>query len=773
MTDDKIHPEFDWVAFSLLCAMVLISAWALVATEWTDSLYLIPLAGLVGVFAGTALARSRFTSWVALIFASIYGFFITGWQLGSTLDPALSWASRAQQILGRLGLFVAKSLAGEPNEDSFVFVALMVVFFWVIGAWGGWMVFRREAVWPTILLTGISIAIFTYYYYGIARLGLYTAALSLVALILAARLDITSRLNWWTGQKARVPADAVFRVSISALIATIVIVGLAWGGPAFAKSEMLYDAWQSFSEPFEGAKGWFENAFSTIEGATRVIPTEYGETLALGSGSELLDLTIMSVEPAKLPFRGGRFYWRSRIYDRYEQNQWTGPELEPELLDPREGQWSLGSYLGRENIEVTVSPQGAAIKLLYVPSQPLWVDRTSEMTILRNNDGTLDVLSIEADRLVREGESYRTVASVASPSAEQMRNAGADYPDWVLDRNLQLPETITARTRELAEQITAGLETPYDKTEAITRWLRQNMEYSRTIDQPPLDQDPIDWFLFDYKVGYCNFYASAEVILLRSLGIPARMAAGYARGEYVDFFYEVNTTDSHSWPEVFFPGLGWVEFEPTISEPTIARPESFTLAESARFGGPDQDPETEEGIDPEEWLDELLGPTETVADYTRIRRRQTILRNLGIGVFSTIALAWLWFRINPASWTRMKIRLGRIAKFLRIEVPESLEMTEWEWRTATGQVYAKWSGWLRRLGLSKGPWETPNERAKAFALAVPQSADAARILVDAYVRERFAEQGPRDVEVRRAWRQLRVQLWLAWLRKLTTRRRET
>jgi transglutaminase-like putative cysteine protease len=766
MTDQKQNTEFDWIAFSLLCAMVLISAWALTATEWTDSLYLIPLTGLVGVFAGTALGRSRFPSWVALIFASIYGFFVAGWQLGNTLDPALSWISRAQQLFGRLGIFFSKLLSGEPNEDSFIFVLLMATLFWVMGAWGGWTVFRREAVWPAIVPSGISIATFTYYYYGIAKLGLYTAVFSLIALILAARLDITSRLNWWTGQKARVPADAVYRVSLTALITTIVIVGLAWGGPAFAKSEMLYDAWQTFTDPFEGAKDWFENAFSTIEGSTRVIPTEYGETLTLASGTDLLDLIIMTVEPANLPTRGGRFYWRSRVYDHYNEFQWTGPEVELEPLDPGDGQWSLGSYRGRENIEVKFSPQGAAIQLLYVPSQPLWVDRTSEMAVFRNNDGSLDVLHIKADRLIHEGEVYRAVASIASPSAEQMRLAGEDYPDWVLERNLQLPETITQRTRDLAEQVTEGLKTPYDKTVAITRWLRQNIEYSRVTDPPPLTQDPIDWFLFDYKVGFCNFYASAEVILLRSLGIPARLAAGYARGEYVDFFYEVNTIDSHSWPEVFFPDIGWVEFEPTISQPSIARPESFDVAEADRFGGPDQEPDPSDEIDPEAWLDELLGPTETVADFTRARTRQTVLRNVAIGLLSITALAWIWFRINPSSWARMKFRFGRIARRFKIDLPTALEGTEWEWDSKTGRVYANWSAWLKRLGLSKGPWETPNERALAFAKAVPQSADAAWVLVDAYIRERFAEQGPREVEVKRAWRQLRGQLWLTWIRQV-------
>jgi hypothetical protein len=80
------------------------------------------------------------------------------------------------------------------------------------------------------------------------------------------------------------------------------------------------------------------------------------------------------------------------------------------------------------------------------------------------------------------------------------------------------------------------------------------------------------WVLKDHKQGFCNYYASAEVLLLRSIGIPARLAVGFARGELADGVYTVFRRDAHAWPEVYFPGIGWVEFEPTASEPPLVRP---------------------------------------------------------------------------------------------------------------------------------------------------------------------------------------------------------
>jgi Transglutaminase-like superfamily len=133
----------------------------------------------------------------------------------------------------------------------------------------------------------------------------------------------------------------------------------------------------------------------------------------------------------------------------------------------------------------------------------------------------------------------------------------------------------------LAEQITNGQSRPYDQAETITNYLRKTIQYSTTIPSPPLGEDPAVWVLFDYKKGFCNYYASAEVLMLRSIGIPARMAVGFAEGESPNdlsdnkkLSYTVLERDAHAWPEVYFPGIGWVEFEPTVNQNPIVRPQT-------------------------------------------------------------------------------------------------------------------------------------------------------------------------------------------------------
>src|SRR5207253_9783080 len=120
--------------------------------------------------------------------------------------------------------------------------------------------------------------------------------------------------------------------------------------------------------------------------------------------------------------------------------------------------------------------------------------------------------------------------------------------------------------------------------------LRDHIAYDQNIDAPTSNVELIDYLLFTSRRGYCNYYASAEVILLRTLGIPARMAGGFNQGKLdpATGVYQVLEENAHAWPEVFFPTYGWVEFEPTASEAPLVRPEA--AATTATDPGTDEEP---------------------------------------------------------------------------------------------------------------------------------------------------------------------------------------
>src|SRR5262249_42018717 len=149
---------------------------------------------------------------------------------------------------------------------------------------------------------------------------------------------------------------------------------------------------------------------------------------------------------------------------------------------------------------------------------------------------------------------------------QSLRNAGTTYPDWVSKHYLQLPDTITARTRARAREIVqqAGASNPYDQAKAVQDALRR-LIYDESRPAPPPDRDWVDYFLFSGQRGSCDDFATSMVVMLRSLNVPARLAQGYAGGtlDSQANAYIVRESIGHSWPEVYFPGYGWQRFEPT------------------------------------------------------------------------------------------------------------------------------------------------------------------------------------------------------------------
>jgi protein-glutamine gamma-glutamyltransferase len=164
---------------------------------------------------------------------------------------------------------------------------------------------------------------------------------------------------------------------------------------------------------------------------------------------------------------------------------------------------------------------------------------------------------------------YTGMSTLPVLEVGKLRTAGDAYPEDIQQAYLQLPPQLDARIPELAKQLTAKADNAYDKARAIEFYLRSNrFRYTLTIVGKPGD-DPLARFLFDTRAGHCEYFASSLAIMLRTLGIPTRDVNGFLPGEYNDLGgdYVVRASDAHSWVEVYFPGNGWIVFDPTPDAP--------------------------------------------------------------------------------------------------------------------------------------------------------------------------------------------------------------
>ncbi len=169
--------------------------------------------------------------------------------------------------------------------------------------------------------------------------------------------------------------------------------------------------------------------------------------------------------------------------------------------------------------------------------------------------------------------SYASIGSVSTATPLQLRDAsrgfgegGIVYPNWISDRYLQLPTNFPQPVRDLAQQLAQDHDNVYDVAMSIQEYLHV-LKYDEQIVPPPPGVDAVEWFLTNQRVGFCSYFASSMITMLRSLDIPARLVVGFAPGEWDKDrdAWTVQTKHYHAWPEVYFPEYGWVEFEPTPS----------------------------------------------------------------------------------------------------------------------------------------------------------------------------------------------------------------
>ncbi len=765
-TPTPLPAPLDWATFGAVLLLALVSAYGLAAADWSDHLGMVPTAALLGVVAGTALARSRFPGWLAALFSVTYGLFLVTFLAAGTIVDVFGLHDRLVALGGRLSAFAEVMATAEPNYDPLMFVMLMLALYWGMGALAGYAAFRRGSIWPALIPPGVALLVNTFYYLRRPGLDGYVAAFAMTAVGLLFVINLDRRRRDWRGAGSRVPSNASGQITQVGLLLAFLVVTLAWGVPSFAKSERAADLWSSATQPWVRLRYRLTQAFTGLRNPVAIVSDVFGDQLRLAAAVTPAETPIFEATVINSSAEGLRLYWRARTYETYTVGTWTSPEADLEPYFPDEGSFPVPDYSGRQRVEVSVEPRVDALHLLYLPALPTGINRSSLLTVVRTPEGLADVSSVAARTTVVRGEVYRVRSQVANPTAAQLRAAGSDYPAWVRSRFLQLPETLTPRTRQLAVEITRGLDNPYDQAAAITRWLRANIQYTLESGEPPEGVEPIDWFLFDHGVGFCNWYASAEVVMLRSLGIPARIAAGFAQGtpDESGSAFLVRQRDAHAWPEVFFPDYGWVEFEPTSAQPPLERVEVVVPSGSETTGTVDDGPSLEEDMrDLRRLLGGRINPgLEDAPEIPISRPSRTPWLLTGGGL---LLLVLVWLRLDPVARHTTMGAVTRSLSRLGLRPPARLARYELTILTPIARVYWRWSLGLERLGLEIDPTQTPYDRARTFAHAYPLEAERGWAIVRAYAAERYGGLAPDPAPVVDAWHVLRPWMALLWLER--------
>ena len=245
-------------------------------------------------------------------------------------------------------------------------------------------------------------------------------------------------------------------------------------------------------------------------------------------------------------------YWRTDAYSSYTGSGWeretgTKPYEEPLSFD--------GESSEQIEYEVTLRQESAALPTPWRPETVSGVDSLS----LTSQDG------IRSADPTPSGTTFSGVSNVPVDDVEMLQQAGTEYPEEIEEAYTKIPDNTPSRLREHAKEIAENARTPYDVAVTLINWLKDEKRYS--LDAAATSDNVADEFVFEMNEGYCEHFATAFVVMLRSHDIPARYTVGYTSGdETTDDVYEIRGMHAHAWAEVYFPGFGWIKFDPTPGE---------------------------------------------------------------------------------------------------------------------------------------------------------------------------------------------------------------
>ncbi len=750
----QTRTEVDWFSLLLVATLVTVAVWAIVAADWTEGLTVLWIISLGGVGAGLALAKSSFRPWIAHCFSAVYCLGWGAYWLSRQIETADTFRERLLEIDRRLGVWLWQVTHNEVSRDSLVFILLLALLVWWIGYFAVWYSQRFNRVWRVVLPSGLLL--FANVYYAGTALNLYFGLYLLAALLVVTRSYTTNQEQHWRQNLVGYTTDFRFDLLQAGFTLAIVAILLGWGIPAAASSEQAAQIWERVEGPWRTVEDTWNRLFSSLRSRRPIYADPFGRFLTLQGARFVTETPILDIRSSEAS------YWRATAFNHYTGSGWIATDVRAITMDNQERIYRDDVEL-RHPVTQTVTILRPSISLVFAAPQPQRASIPVRVEGWSPSDYILDPAMVWAKRTFAQGSSYIVISSVSHADVASLRNAGQDYPAWVREHYLELPATLPQRVRDLAQEIAAPFDIPYDKADALERWMRENITYDDQIKGPPQERDVVDYLLFDSRRGYCDYYASAMTVMARAVGIPARTVAGYAQGKFDNGIYHIQDKDSHSWVEIYFPKYGWVEFEPTASQAAIERPTPAPTPTPARPA--DGTPVTPSGTRPARPDRDMEDPDPLGLGGGGGYRPTKISPWLVGGVFAigivflavALALAWAGFdswSLNPVEVILLLASISKTQDHSTLHNPSTAQ-----------RAYSRLMRLADWLKVTLSAHHTPHERGRLFIATVPEGNQPITTIVDNYVREQYGRATSAGADSRLAWESVRAWVLRAGLRQ--------
>jgi transglutaminase-like putative cysteine protease len=606
-----LRPWTGWLVLAVCVALMMLPALSMSANRWirlSETERLLAMAGNLAVLSTwlvlgwkrPAAPHRRRWLWalaqgLLLLLSAVFvlSLLIVRWLPSpATLWLAVAgddwtpvWAEMANAwtiIFARYRLWWQGVQAGGAAQDELVFAGFVSLLIWLVGVATAWLTraTRRglAGAAPVVALVGAIL------FYGGEGRWVFMLALAL-ALMLHLTMEHQALVARWQQMRLDYSSDIFPEMIFNAAAICTLILLAATFLPNLSISAIAARYAEIIAPVDERVESVREQIFPNLRrrigagllgGAGGGLPNQF----LLGGGPELQETLVMEVRTSE---DSGGFLdeppghaLRARALTIYDGLGWSNPGgpavVQLPANTPRPGLSPTGRRQLVQSVRtfLPLHTVFAAPELSEI-STDVWLETldNGEMLNATTNQPSYSVQSL--------------IPALDEQALLQLPDWGADIPlPAGYEPFLELPDTVTERTRQLAEELTSASGGPYARASAIESYLR-TYPYDLDVAAPPATvTDVADYFLFDLQRGYCDYYATAFVVLARLAGLPTRFATGYTAGGWQSYerSWLISAANAHSWPEVFLPEVGWIAFEPTAGRPLLERtaaPQAGTL----------------------------------------------------------------------------------------------------------------------------------------------------------------------------------------------------
>lgn len=672
----------------------------------------VPLAG-AACLAGWALAVRRLRRGWWLVLAAVTGAALTLWLAGNVLVPDVPWFARLQAMRTALLADPSRILDHTAPGGATTGPLAIVTLCWSMPLVAARAIrIGRPAIhaWAplgVLLLGGLALRRAD----DIGPLVAFAASATLLTLATTG----ADRRRRWQHKGITESAGVSGAIARRGWLATGATVLLAWALSSVAVGAPLETAWRQVGE------WWTDRPIGIAPGQA-----SFGREFEIGGAFNPRRDVVALVRGISAPI-----YLRAVTHDTYTGRGWTQSRStarpiaagEPLLTDTSLELPDAGAIAAPIDVEVILERGGSTLLL---PGQTLTLSIASEAI---QGDGVL--VGTTAQPALSSGDGYVARAIVRHASGADLAGSAAADPE--LFASYLALDNVSRRTQAEAARVTAGQPTAYGRAVALVDYLRASpFRYANRAERPAggSAQDIVDFFLFDEagRVGFCEQFATSMVVMARSVGIPARLARGYAGGDPAGRgTYRVRQGNSHAWAELYFPGYGWQVFEATPALPRVIRLGNVVAPPTGPTGS---------GL-----------PTHSPAATVRPPSQADVPTGSGGG--------WQDARLPLALVAAASTAavLGALTARRRGRPPNVVRSPAWMWARLTRRA--------ARAGLTPRPSETAYEFAGAIAGVVPELGRDVRALASAYVVDTYGRSRvPRTPagEIAVAWRRVMAAL---------------